>query len=121
MNEARTPAEGACRTNRHVRGGLRERERRVAMRTGMIWNPWQELGDFRREVSALMNGGPRWGNGWAEGPSFNVHSREHGVLLTAELPGFDASAFEVSVENDTVTVRGRRDEETAAGNVRYHL
>lgn len=91
------------------------------MRTGTMWNPWQELDSFRREVSALLNSGPRWGNDWAEGPSFNVHSGEHGVILTAELPGFDPSSFDISVQNDTVTVRGKRHEETAAGNVRYHL
>ena len=90
------------------------------MRTGTVWNPWQELDNFRREVSALLNGGPRWGNDWAEGPTFNVYSGDHAVLLTAELPGFDASAFDISVQNDTVTVRGKRAEETAE-NVRYHL
>ena len=90
------------------------------MRTGTVWNPWQELDAFRREVSAMLNGGPRWGNDWAEGPSFNVYSGEQGVILTAELPGFDPDAFDISVQNDTVTVRGRRAEETAE-DVRYHL
>ena len=37
------------------------------MRNGTTWNPWQELDGFRREVSALLGGGPRWGNDWAEG------------------------------------------------------
>lgn len=90
------------------------------MRNGTHRNPWQELDSFRREVSALLGGGPRWGNEWAEGPSFNVYSGEHGVILTAELPGFDPNAFDISVKNDTVTVRGKRPEETA-DNVRYHL
>ncbi|HEX6987240.1 MAG TPA: Hsp20/alpha crystallin family protein [Planctomycetaceae bacterium] len=90
------------------------------MRTGILWNPWQELDNFRREVSAMLNGGPRWGNDWAEGPSFNVYSGENGVILTAELPGFDPDAFDISVQGDTVTVRGKRGDETAE-NVRYHL
>ena len=90
------------------------------MRPGTQWNPWQELDNFRREVSAMLNGGPRWGNDWAEGPTFNVYTGDHAILLTAELPGFDANAFDISVQNDTVTVRGKRAEETAE-NVRYHL
>jgi len=90
------------------------------MRTGTTWNPWLEFDNVRREVSALLNGGPRWGNDWAEGPSFNVYSGEQGVVLTAELPGFDANAFDISVQNDTVTVRGKRHAEVAE-NVRYHV
>jgi len=89
------------------------------MRTGMTWNPWQELDSFRREVSALLNGGPRWTTG-EEGPSFNVYAGEHALVLTAELPGFDPEAFEVSVQGDQVAVRGRRQEETVQG-ARYHL
>ena len=30
------------------------------MRTATLWNPWQELDSFRREVSALLGNGPRW-------------------------------------------------------------
>lgn len=89
------------------------------MRNPTLWNPWQDT--FRREVAALLGSGPRWGTDWAEGPAFNVFSGEHGVILTAELPGFDPSSFDVSVQNDTVTVRGKRHEEQAAGDVRYHL
>jgi len=89
------------------------------MRTGTLWNPWQELDSFRREVSALLGGGPRWTTG-EDGPGFNVYTGEHGLVLTAELPGFDPNAFDVSARGDTITVRGKRHEETVEG-ARYHL
>jgi len=90
------------------------------MRSGTTWNPWLDLDNVRREVSALLNAGPRWGSDAAEGPSFNVFAGEQGVALTAELPGFDPAAFDVTVKNDTVTVRGKRIED-AIENVRFHV
>ncbi len=74
-------------------------------------NPWQELNDFRREVSTLLNRDLGGRNAGSDGPAFNVAVGENGVLLTAELPGFDADAFDVSVQKDTVTIRGRRETE----------
>lgn len=84
------------------------------------WNPWQELDSFRREVSTFLNGNPRSGSDLEDGPAFNVAVGENGVILTAELPGFDPEAFDVNVRNDTVTIRGRRDEEQVE-NATYHL
>lgn len=89
------------------------------MRTAQVWNPWQELDNFRREMSALLNGGSRWSGG-DDGPSFNVYAGEQGVVLTAELPGFDPESFDVSVHHDTLAFRGKRTVETPEG-VRYHL
>jgi len=90
------------------------------MLTAALWNPWQEIDTFRREVATMLNGGPRWGSDWADGPSFNVYSGENGVVLTAELPGFDSTAFDVSIQSDTVTIRGKRNAEIVE-NARYHL
>ena len=91
------------------------------MRTGLTWNPWQELDAARREVSALLGGGPRWGHDAIDGPTFNVHAGQNGVVLAAELPGFDPEAFDISVQNDTVKVRGKRQEEEVTGGARYHV
>jgi HSP20 family protein len=85
-----------------------------------LWNPWQELDGVRREVSSLLQQTPRWSNDWADGPAFNVFAGEAGVVLVAELPGFDADSFDISAKNDTVTIRGKRPAETPE-NVRYHL
>ncbi len=90
------------------------------MSRGITWNPWREFEAARREASALLAGGPRWSPGLADGPAFNVHAGENGVVLTAELPGFEAEAFDISARNDTVVVRGKRQEEEVAEGARYH-
>lgn len=89
------------------------------MRTANMWHPWQELDSFRREVSALLGNGPRGTTG-EDGPAFNADAGEHGLILSAELPGFDPESFDVSVQNDTITVRGKRHDERVDG-ARYHV
>ena len=39
-------------------------------------------------------------------PPFNLYEAEDAVLLTAELPGLDPEAVEVSVQADEITVQG---------------
>ena len=90
------------------------------MRNGTVWNPWQELDNIRRDVSTLLNTGRRWGNDLNEGPAFNLYAGEHGVVLTAELPGFDAESFDISLQNDTVLIRGKRTED-APENATFHV
>ncbi|MBN2451963.1 MAG: Hsp20/alpha crystallin family protein [Lentisphaeria bacterium] len=49
-------------------------------------------------------------------PAVNIWTGEDEALLTAELPGIDPAKIEVSVKNDTVTVRGSRElEELRSG------
>ncbi|MBA3315898.1 MAG: Hsp20/alpha crystallin family protein [Planctomycetota bacterium] len=90
------------------------------MRSQMTWNPWQELDGFRREVSSLLNAAPRWTSEMAQPTAFNVYAGHEGVVVTAELPGFDPESFDVSVQKDQVTIRGKRSE-APIENVRYHL
>jgi len=90
------------------------------MRSPMIWNPWQELDGFRREVSSLLNAAPRWTSEPAGPTAFNVYTGNDGAIVMAELPGFDSGEFDVNVQKDQVTIRGKRSE-APVENVRYHL
>lgn len=90
------------------------------MRSQLMWNPWQELNVVRRDLSQLLNSAPRWSAETGSPTAFNVYANEDGVIVTAELPGFDAESFDVSVQKDQVTIRGKRAEATVE-NARYHL
>jgi len=48
-----------------------------------------------------------------EFPGVNIWTGEKDAILTAEIPGVDPKAVEVTVEADTVTIRGRRQAEEA--------
>lgn len=86
-----------------------------------VWNPWRELEALSQDVSSTFAPERRWNMDWAdEGPAFNVYTGSAGVLLTAELPGFDADALDVTAERETVTIRGKQAKELGDG-VREHV
>lgn len=74
-------------------------------------SPWRELAHLQREMNRLFEdvGDP----GVFEAPPVNVWSTPDHAVITAELPGLDASDLEVSVVGETVTLRGSRKPEAA--------
>jgi HSP20 family protein len=78
-------------------------------RMATLWNPWREMNRVRREMDHLMN--YEWAplaRGKAAFPAVNVWENETGLVLTAEIPGLDASQLDVSLEKDTLTISGAR-------------
>lgn len=59
---------------------------------------------FDRELDRLVN----WNGQRAFVPSLDVVERADAYLISAELPGVDASAVEISFENNTLTIRGTK-------------
>lgn len=71
---------------------------------------WDEMDRLRREMDSVFAPFSRTA-GTAEFPTVNVWTNEDEALLTAELPGVDVKDIEVTVKNDTVTLRGSREME----------
>jgi len=74
------------------------------------WSPLAEFDRLQREMNRLFDamlgaGGP------AEYPAVNIWTNNDGAVLTAELPGVRPEDLEVSVQGDTVTIRGKREPE----------
>jgi len=46
-------------------------------------------------------------------PAVNVYQQGDAVVLTAEVPGVEPQSLDLTVLNDTVTLKGRRDEQDA--------
>ena len=89
---------------------------------GRAWAPWSEMERLRREVDRLMSGTSTWpGLGIAPGyPAMNVWTNEDGAVVTAELPGVDPAELDISVQNDTLTLRGNRQPAEAQEDATYH-
>lgn len=74
-------------------------------------DPWSGFDALRREMDALWN---RFGGQTpaplARGvfPPVNLYETPEAYVLTAELPGVDPDAIEVSLEGSVVTLRGER-------------
>jgi HSP20 family protein len=80
-----------------------------------LWNPWREMNRVRRDMDHLMN--YEWAplaRGTAAFPPVNMWENEKGLVLTAEIPGLDASQLDVSLEKDTLTISGARTGSPAA-------
>lgn len=82
----------------------------------------REMERLRREVNRLFAGWPTRA-GWSAAPSFpamNVWTDEDGAVVTAELPGVDIEDIDVTVEGDTLTLRGVRQPEEVEEGTTYH-
>lgn len=71
---------------------------------------WAGFDDLRREMDALFG---RFATAHPDArrgvfPAVNLYESEDAYVLTAELPGVDPKAIEVSLEGATVNLRGER-------------
>jgi HSP20 family protein len=55
----------------------------------------------------------------SEFPAVNIWTGDDKAVLTAEIPGVDPEVIELTVRNDTITIRGTRDAETAKDGEAY--
>lgn len=79
---------------------------------GRAWDPWQELDRLRRQMDdAFLGGASRPRRTRIEFPPVNLWQSEHGLLLTAEIPGVNPDDLEITVTNKAVTIEGRRQDD----------
>lgn len=64
------------------------------------WDPFRDLSRLQTDLNRAFQ--------TANGPAFNVWTGTDGAVVTAELPGFAAESFDVSVFGKTLTVKGER-------------
>jgi HSP20 family protein len=53
-------------------------------------------------------------------PAMNVWTNEEGVVVTAELPGMNPEDIDISVQDDTLTLRGNRAPDEMEEGATYH-
>jgi HSP20 family protein len=85
-------------------------------------NPFREMDRLKRDMdrifSDVMGRGPL-GIGSGVFPALNVFEVSDKIVVQAELPGFKAEDIEISVERETLSLRGERKPEEMQ-NVSYH-
>ncbi|MCC7421522.1 MAG: Hsp20/alpha crystallin family protein [Planctomycetaceae bacterium] len=75
------------------------------MRTA-TWNPWKDLERLHSDVSRLF-GDRAWDRTRAY-PAVNVHQGENELYLTAEIPGLNPEALDITVNPQSVTLKADR-------------
>ena len=91
-------------------------------RFGGPFYPWREVERLRREMNRLVADLPsHYRVNMAAGyPAINVWTNEDGAVINAELPGVNPGDIDISVVNDTLTLKGKRDRDECGEDVRFH-
>jgi len=77
---------------------------------------------LRREVDRLFRDWPLTAGrrATASFPAMNVWADENKAMVTAELPGVSPDDIDISVQDDTLTLRGTRQPEELDEGTNYH-
>jgi len=87
-----------------------------------FWNPWNEFERIRKGLDDLSRTYPlaRAGQGASVFPALNVYESGDRLVIQAELPGIKAEELDVSVEGETLTLKGQRQHKPKDGKISYH-
>ena len=72
-------------------------------------NLWSEMDRLQREMNRLFEPFRGAAHGLGNFPAVNIWTGDDAALLTAEIPGVDPDKLEVTVKDNTVTIRGGRE------------
>lgn len=85
---------------------------------GPAWSPWRDFSRMQNEMDRLFQSA---NDSYAPGfPPVNVYTREDQVIVSAELPGVSADKVDISVLDDTLTIKGAREVEDRPEGVTMH-
>lgn len=77
----------------------------------MLWRPtyrplFRDMMRLNRELDRFLS--PSVSNGHSFTPSINVWMNEEEMMVSAELPGFDAAGIDISIEDNVLGIAGER-------------
>lgn len=91
------------------------------------YDPFRELRSLQDDVnrlfgSTLSRGGTSdegtWGGGWS--PRVDIRENKDTLVIEAELPGMKAEDVDISVENNVLTIQGKREFENKDESENFH-
>ena len=89
------------------------------------YDPFRELRSLQDEMTRLFIGAVPSGSGeqmsrGAWNPSVDIFEDKDRLVLEADLPGLNREDFEISVENNVITLKGERKFEKKVEGDNYH-
>ncbi|MBN1863672.1 MAG: Hsp20/alpha crystallin family protein [Victivallales bacterium] len=81
------------------------------------YDPFGLVRNLQREMNRVFNGYDGRGGGF---PAVNIWSNHENVVVTAELPGMDPEAIDVSVAQGQLTISGERIISPPEGDMQSH-
>src|SRR5687768_15349648 len=87
------------------------------------YDPFRELRGLHDEMNRLFSGSAPEHGEFARGawsPSVDIFEDENRLIVEAELPGMSREDFEITVENNVLTLKGERKFEKKTEGDNYH-
>lgn len=82
---------------------------------------WGELDRMQREMNRLFNNySPSIPRNAPSYPAINIWANEDSQIITAEMPGIEASDIDIDVTADSLTISGERNPDTTSNGKSYH-
>jgi len=89
------------------------------------WKPFRELATIREEMDKMWN---RFFGEWPSpepfrgewAPSLDVSETKADIVVKAEVPGMDAKDIDISLANDVLTIKGKKEQEKEEKEENYH-
>lgn len=88
-----------------------------------IWNPWSEFDRIRQGLDNLSHGYHTNETPFGRAtvfPPLNIFAEDEGLIIKAELPGIKAEHLDISIEGDTLTIKGKRERPSSDKKISYH-
>jgi HSP20 family protein len=95
----------------------------VAM-TSLAWlEPFAELAQLRRSMDRWFEDafGPTLSTGASRYLGLNVYETPENVVVKADLPGVKPGDVEITIEQGTLTIRAKREEQLEESDARWHI
>ncbi len=89
----------------------------------VTFNPLRELMDFRQAMDQFfhsMVSQPMLADFWGA-PLVDIYQTDDEVVVKAALPGLNPKDIDVSITGNTVSIRGKVEQEEESRNATYHL
>lgn len=86
-------------------------------------NPWAEFERIRQGLDELSRSYGEKGKPQGRAnvfPPLNIYEEPDRLILTAELPGVKAEDLDLSIEGDTLTLQGKRENRQNEPDISYH-
>lgn len=86
-------------------------------------NPWAEFERIRQGLDELSRTYVDKGKTQSRAnvyPALNIYEETDRLIVTAELPGVKAQELELSIEGETLTIQGKRNNKQSEPGISYH-
>nr|WP_321467976.1 Hsp20/alpha crystallin family protein [uncultured Desulfobulbus sp.] len=86
-------------------------------------NPWAEFERIRQGLDELSRSYGEKGKAQGRAnvyPPLNIYEEPDRLIITAELPGVKVEDLELSIEGETLTLQGKRDNRQSYPGISYH-